>query len=388
MAEVRRRLAAAMPLLVVVLAVVWLCPVALGDDALVWHQTEWRFHPPEGFASSGYDRQAFSPLANGWVAVLGQLRSTYDGFVQLHDEGGRWLWTQPLRGDDGIVGYWSRPAALAVRSRSGAWNVVAVDGQGDYVWRLDSQGELLWRRRLAKDMGLEFAPAAAAEGSTVWLGGWAGTDDMCGEGAAVVKLDEAGNVVWRWRRPKPSFAAVNDLLPLGDGRLLVLVDYGGPLAYLGNMSAVCPRTAESELVLLDAEGTEVARRMLPLDPGIEAMVRLADGRVALPVDRNQVNDTNRLFIVALDARDGISVEEVSLDLLLLNASMFSLLPAGADSDGSLIFYNGRALRWVLSDGRIARTQELPTYDLWRCEFKASPGLVCLGYYTLKSLDLP
>jgi hypothetical protein len=384
-AEVRRALVAAISLLVAALAVVWAAPSARAEDSLEWRKTEWRFHPPEGFPQSEkYERDAFVPLANGWVAVLGQLDSTSDGFVQVHDGTGRWLWTTLLSGEDGIVGYWSWPAAVAVRSKSGAWDLVASENEGYYIWRIDAQGGLLWRRMLESDIGLDLAPAMAAENDAVWLGGWAATDDMCGEGAAVVKLDEAGNAVWRWRQPEPKFGAVNDLLPLGDGRLLVWVDYGGPLAHLGSMSAVCPRTSESELVLLDADGKELARRMLPFDPGIGAMVRLADGRVALTVEREQ---GNRLFIAVIDVRDGISVSEVSLDPALSDAGYFGNLPVIADEGGGLMFYAGNVIYWVAPTGKITRTTAISPVDMWTCRFRSPSSVVCLDYYLLNWLEI-
>jgi hypothetical protein len=265
--------------------------------------------------------------------------------------------------------------------------LVASENEGYYVWRVDAQGHLLWRRRLDHDVGLDPAPVMAAENGEVWLGGWFETGDMCGDGAAVVKLDDAGNVVWRWRQPEPSFAAVNDLLPLGDGRLLALVDGGGPLAYLGSMSAVCPRTAESELVLLDANGKELAHRLLPFDPGVGAMVRLADGRVALAVQREQANDANRLFIAALDARDGISLSEVSLDPALSDAGYFGNLPVIADEDGGLIFYAGNVIYWVAPTGRMTRTSNISPVDMWTCRFRSPSSVVCLDYYLLNWLEV-
>lgn len=366
-------------------------PAVAEDWEPAWQKTEWRFHPPAGFPrSEKYKREAFAPLANGWVAVLGQLDSTWDGFIQVHDETGRWVWTQALRGEvDGIVGYWSEPAALAVRSRSGSWDLVAVGNEDYYVWRLDAEGNLLWRRRLDTDLGLELAPAAAADETTVWLGGWAETEDyMCGEGAAVVKLDESGGLIWRWRQPLPIFGAANDLLPLDDGRLLVLVEYGGPRAYLGSMSADCPQSVESELVLLDAEGRELARRKLPFELRLGGMIRLADGRVALLVQGERASEDNRMFIVSIDANaNDLSVAEVELDRVLLDLGYFGYLPVVADRGGGLILYVGDAVLRVGSTGQIMRTEKVPPMDWWPCWFHGPSNIVCLEEYLLDRLKL-
>jgi len=378
MAEIRRTLAAAVPLLVAALAVIWLRPSALGDDALVWQKTEWHFHPPEGFAATekhGHDEVV--PLVNGWLAMVGRLESTGEGFVQLHDEDGRWLWTTLLPDED--VDYWSEPAAVAVRSSSGAWDLVVSEDDSHYVWRLDAQGKRLWRRRLNTDIGIVSTRAMAAEDGTVWLGGWAETDDFeCGDGAGVVKLDDDGNAVWRWRQPGGIFSAADDLLPLGDGRLLVLMD----------IDVACTRNLESELVLLDSGGEEVARQRLPFNPGMRAMIRLADGRIALLVPRDHTSAVNRLFIVSIDEQtSAFAITEVELDKEFLTGDDFYFLPVAADRDGGLVFFVGYGLEFLAPTGRIARTEYVPPED-WRPCWVQPSKVLCLDQYLLRWIQIP
>lgn len=374
MAEVRRTLAAAIPLLVVALAAAW----AWAGDSSVWQKAAWRFHPPEGYPTTEkFEHEKIMLLANGQVALVGRLASNGEGFVQLHDEEGRWLWTALLPGKD--LGLWSDQTAAAVRSSSGAWDLVVSDDGSHIVWRLDDQGKLLWGRRLREDVGLAWSRAVATENGDVWLGGWTATGDFdCGDGAGVVKLDQQGNVVWRWREPPESFGAASDLVPLGDGRLLVL---------LVN-DAGCTPTVESELVLLDADGEEIKRHGLPFEYLSREMIRLADGRIALLVPRQDRSEVNRLFIVSIDEQtSALSIAETELDESFATGDDFYLLPAAAGRDGGILFFVGYALQWISSTGEVTRTERVPPED-WRPCWVQPSKVLCVDAYLLRWIQIP
>jgi hypothetical protein len=377
-AEVRRGLVAAISLLVALLAVVCAPPSALGDESLAWRKTAWRFHPPDGYPSTEtYEHEEIELLANGRVAMVGRLGSSGDGLVQLHDEAGRWLWTVVLPGKD--AGVWSYMGAAAVRSGSGRWDMVVSDDGSHTVWRLDDRGKLLWRRSLRGEVGLAWTGIIAVEDGGIWLGGWAETEDYeCGDGAGVVKLDEQGDVVWRWRDPGGISSAAIDLVPVGDGRVLALV--------VENVG--CTAALESELVLLDADGEEILRAELPIDHASRPMIRLADGRVALLDPRGGSWEANRLFILSFDApANALSVTEAGLDPSLATGDDFYFLPATASQDGSLLFFVGYALQWLSPDGRIVRTERVPPEDWRRCQIQPSKVL-CVDPYLLRWIAVP
>jgi hypothetical protein len=316
-------------------------------------------------------------LANGQAALVGRLASSGEGFVQLHDEEGRWLWTALLPGK--ALGPWSDQTVAAVRSSSGAWNLVVSDDGSHTFWRLDNRGRLLWRRRLREDVGLAWTRAVATDNGDVWLGGWTASDDFdCGDGAGVVKLGQRGNVVWRWREPPERFGDASDLLPLGDGRLLVLL-----MSDLG-----CTPTVESALVLLDGDGEEVARHGLPFDYTSRRMIRLVDGRVALLVPRKDRWDVNRLFIVSIDEPvSAISIVEAGLDRGLATGDDFYSLPATAGRAGGLLFFVGHAVQWLSPDGQIARTERVPPEDWRPCQIQPSKVL-CVDSYLMRWIEIP
>lgn len=153
------------------------------------------------------------------------------------------------------------------------------------LWALSGEGKVLWHRHLFEPLGLSLLTALArSNDGSILLGGSGAPEGGRCDAATVMKLDGQGQLIWRWQSEYELLADATHVVPLADGGVAVLVDSLNPNRYLAGFDETpCRRFGEDyrRIVWLDRDGRETRQIAVPPDAYVEGMTVLSDGSIAI-----------------------------------------------------------------------------------------------------------
>jgi hypothetical protein len=263
----------------------------------------WQIDVPG--VEAGIDRyqvQRIERLPNGRFAVIGRISTAANSFLQIVDPDGKSSWSVGLHDEGGfdVAGRFSHAVAMTndaiflAQGFGSLWRV-SLEDHADRLLEPFGAGRQIWWS------------SALPVGSDVYAAGWEGDDDpgSCGKGARVARLSSAGELVWSWQESQTGFRSPRDMILLGGGSLLVVIDSRPPADLFGEDMSYCYEGAPADLVLIGPEGKELDRMALPrgfdlgqlsqngddsvtalalqagLDPDLVVTIRIQGGRIIL-----------------------------------------------------------------------------------------------------------
>ncbi len=193
----------------------WLVRVAAGGD-VEWSRTY------QGTAAGG-NANAVVPTATGH-AVAGSL--VVDGHDRAWatevDDAGRVRWQWRAGDREGQANAVTTADGDVLVGGSDAPVGATGHGRAEDAWivRLTGDGEPVWRRRFAGDVG-DRVEALAPDGDGVVALGRRGFHSRAEGDGWLAALDAAGEPGWQRRYPRDGWNWLHDLAPVGDGYALV-----------------------------------------------------------------------------------------------------------------------------------------------------------------------
>jgi hypothetical protein len=326
----------------------------------------WRLPAAIAHADGSPAIQHIERLPDGRLAVIGATdRSEFVSFQILEPNGGV-VFSSMLEAG---FATWPHHAVAAVE------NAVFVSMRYGDLWHLSSNGQ---RDEKLDPSGLDepvWWNGVLPVGNDVDVMGWEFDDEpgSCGKGARVARLSSEGTTAWVWRDDPAGIRFPADMISLGDGSLLVLLEEQPSLDLIdliGEETSFCYEGRQSHLVLLGPDGKELDRIILPEGLKLGPFSRSGDREVAA-VALQQGFDPDLVVTVSVD-NDRILTKEVPL-LAPLPMTRATAI-ATAMSGGYRLLLRSHVLTFDPAGHLVARQRRISTAD--RCEMVADQGDFC------------
>ena len=317
--------------------------------------------------SHRYQLVRIERLPDGRFAVLGRINAAGNSFLQIVDPNGNRGWSVALH-EEGGFDTAGRPSH-AVAVTNGAIFIAPSFGS---LWRvsLDSHED-----RIIKPFGARrqlWWSGALSIGNDVYATGWEGDDEpgSCGKGARVARLSSAGDPIWSWQDSQTGFRLPSDMIALGNGSLLILIDSHPPADLFGEDMSYCYEGVPAHLVLIGPDGKELDRMALPKGFDLGHLSQSSDSTIAALAPQAGLDPD---LVVTI----GIQGDRIILDRTPIQTA----LPVTRDSaivarvpDGYRLLLHSHILTLDRDGHLIAKERRLDVAG--RCEMVASQGDFC------------
>jgi hypothetical protein len=290
---------------------------AVAAESEVEADAVWSFERPrDELYVKSFSVESLGAMPDGSLAISGTMEPSMHTYLQLVASSGETLWVRRvgesgyLEGGPGIEFFAPMPAPEG----SAPERLAAISLGGEVRWFDRSDGSFLGSLALPADSDEDMllsSYAAAADGSMVVAGWSANVDRLCGDGAFVARIDQAGRLLWRWNDPGHHWSFARSVAILPGGTIAVQIGDEPPpnVGWMGTMAyEECPVWRGTEVALLSTSGVEVSRVVLPgeLEGGAIGAIS-ADRLTLILYDRDRAATMLAVATLGQDGSHGMSV---------------------------------------------------------------------------------